>query len=242
MADFGAQRAVQLGLGDSLVPPGHAQEQRCWHAAHAQAAVCGRTLPSAHLLDLHVEECHSALWAERGARGVKGVSAQHTVVWLSQSRGLTAPLQQYACFDPFCPDRFGSPAARADHLVATHLYPAAFFFQVVEEGIEGAQKRWGPAASLLAPNADVQLPAASRRMPAPSSALKRKQPESEDDDMELQLGLDRESQAAALSASTVPRPVDVRPVALHALDFVPRSVRQSHARLNESQAGADARA
>jgi hypothetical protein len=75
MQDLGAKRATQPGRGDFPSQLGYAQEQRCCFAAHAQAAACGRTLPSAHLLDLHVEECHSALWAERRARGAPVVSA-----------------------------------------------------------------------------------------------------------------------------------------------------------------------
>ncbi|KAN0061896.1 hypothetical protein ACQY0O_005890 [Thecaphora frezii] len=89
---------------------------------------CGKTFPSDHFLQLHMEECHSVLVRERQERGEK----------------------IFACFHPdICSRRFATPKQRRRHLIDVHGYPKTFYFSLPIHGTGELLKRYGPGASLI---------------------------------------------------------------------------------------------
>ncbi|KAJ1559167.1 hypothetical protein HK405_011739 [Cladochytrium tenue] len=83
--------------------------ERHYDLAHCNAcAVCRRTLPTRHLLDLHVQEVHDSFF-----------------------RALAERENSYECFVDGCPKKFSSPFKRRLHLVDKHRYPKHFDFDVV---------------------------------------------------------------------------------------------------------------
>ncbi|KAL1895290.1 hypothetical protein Cpir12675_003307 [Ceratocystis pirilliformis] len=72
---------------------------------------CHRNLPSEHLLDVHIEECHDAFTAVKRERGEKTVKS--------------------------CERKCSTPQKRRMHLIDKHLYPKNFFFAVTRDGIDG---------------------------------------------------------------------------------------------------------
>ncbi|KAK3375172.1 hypothetical protein B0H63DRAFT_482070 [Podospora didyma] len=78
---------------------------------------CRRNFPSAHFLDLHIEEMHDSFLAVKRERG------EHT----------------YSCFVEGCERKCSTPQKRRMHLIDKHMYPKNFFFAVTKEGIDGRQ-------------------------------------------------------------------------------------------------------
>ncbi|XP_058154062.1 zinc finger protein 511 [Dasypus novemcinctus] len=77
-----------------------------YHTRHRHAcSFCKRAFPSAHLLDSHILEWHDALF-----------------------QILSERQDMYQCLVEGCTEKFKSSAARKDHMVRLHLYPADFRF------------------------------------------------------------------------------------------------------------------
>jgi uncharacterized protein YlaI len=77
---------------------------------------CGRNLPSAHLLSLHIDENHNPLRQALQERGEK----------------------TYACFLPDCEKRCSTPQKRRLHLIDKHGFPKDYNFRIVDRGIDKA--------------------------------------------------------------------------------------------------------
>ncbi|KAL7411258.1 hypothetical protein BDY24DRAFT_443414 [Mrakia frigida] len=101
---------------------------------------CGAIFPEKRLMDLHQNELHNPLLAEREARGER----------------------IYECYLPttVCSKKFRNVKGRRLHLVAAHGFPSSYFFAVVKEGIGPLLRAQGPAASLLRPEYDPASPQA----------------------------------------------------------------------------------
>lgn len=78
---------------------------------------CKRNLPSAHLLDLHLEENHDSYFE-----------------MLAQKKA------SFRCFVEECPSRFWSPTERLDHGIKTHKLPSNFRFATKEKDVAGVEK------------------------------------------------------------------------------------------------------
>ncbi|KAI0168377.1 hypothetical protein BJ166DRAFT_590822 [Pestalotiopsis sp. NC0098] len=76
---------------------------------------CRKNLPSDHLLNVHIEECHDSFAAVLREKG------EHT----------------YSCFVETCDRKCRTPQKRRMHLIDKHMYPKNFFFAVTKEGIDG---------------------------------------------------------------------------------------------------------
>ncbi|RYP62370.1 hypothetical protein DL769_007327 [Monosporascus sp. CRB-8-3] len=94
--------------------------------AHVNRCVeCGKNLPSEHLLDVHIEECHDAFAAVRREKG------ERTETYA------TNPFGQYSCFVEGCDRKCRTPQKRRQHLIDKHIYPKNYFFAVTKEGVDG---------------------------------------------------------------------------------------------------------
>ncbi|KAH9161891.1 hypothetical protein EDB89DRAFT_689193 [Lactarius sanguifluus] len=98
-----------------------------YHAHVCSSPGCGCVFPDAHLLELHLTECHDPLAALHRERGDK----------------------IFACHLSSCPRVFANPKARRLHLISVHAYPKEYFFAITNKGIGGLLRRWGEGASLL---------------------------------------------------------------------------------------------
>ncbi|KAI1378192.1 hypothetical protein F4677DRAFT_385804 [Hypoxylon crocopeplum] len=78
---------------------------------------CGKNLPSEHLLNVHIEECHDVFAAVKREKG------EHT----------------YSCFVEGCDRKCRTPQKRRSHLIDKHMYPKNYFFAVTKEGVDGRQ-------------------------------------------------------------------------------------------------------
>ncbi|KAJ2778308.1 hypothetical protein H4R18_004671 [Coemansia javaensis] len=81
-----------------------------------RCSTCGAVLPSAHWLDLHIQECHDALFRARAARG-------------------DAP---YQCFVHTCAHTFSEPQGRRLHMVDAHHFARSFSWDLVRTGLRTA--------------------------------------------------------------------------------------------------------
>ncbi|KAI0289929.1 hypothetical protein B0F90DRAFT_1789810 [Multifurca ochricompacta] len=97
------------------------------HAHLCSSQDCGCVFPDAHLLELHITECHNPIAALHKERGEK----------------------IFACYISTCQRIFANPKARRLHLISVHAYPKEYFFAVTNKGIGGLLRRWGDGASLL---------------------------------------------------------------------------------------------
>ncbi|KAJ5653229.1 Zinc fingerC2H2 [Penicillium lividum] len=75
---------------------------------------CSKNFPTAHFLNLHIEENHDPLAAARRARGDK----------------------TYACFVETCERKCSTPQKRRLHLVDKHMFPRSYNFYVINDGID----------------------------------------------------------------------------------------------------------
>ncbi|KAH9054095.1 hypothetical protein EDB87DRAFT_1689652 [Lactarius vividus] len=98
-----------------------------YHAHVCSSPGCGCVFPDAHLLELHLTECHDPLAALHRERGDK----------------------IFACHLSSCPRVFATPKTRRLHLISVHAYPKEYFFAITNKGIGGLLRRWGEGASLL---------------------------------------------------------------------------------------------
>ena len=82
-----------------------------YNAVHRHScSVCRKSLPSPHLLELHLQESHDSFFAV-----------------LSERK------PSYQCFLPTCPNISWNPAERHQHAVQTHSFPADFRFDEVKK-------------------------------------------------------------------------------------------------------------
>ncbi|KAF7719609.1 Zinc finger C2H2 type domain-containing protein [Penicillium ucsense] len=75
---------------------------------------CSKNFPTAHFLNLHIEENHDPLAAARRARGEK----------------------TYRCFIEDCERQCSSPHKRRLHLVDKHMFPRTYNFYIINDGID----------------------------------------------------------------------------------------------------------
>ena len=91
---------------------------------------CDASLPSAHFLDLHLNEVHSPIFEARKERGEA----------------------VFRCFVESCPNVFSTITRRRRHLEYDHAYPAEYRFNVVQKGLNSySQSLLYPAKTLSQP-------------------------------------------------------------------------------------------
>lgn len=76
---------------------------------------CGRNFPSAHYLALHIDENHNPV------REAIAASGERT----------------YACFIEDCDRKCSTPQKRRLHLIDKHMFPKAYNFRIIDQGIDG---------------------------------------------------------------------------------------------------------
>ena len=82
-----------------------------YNAAHRHAcSVCRKSLPSPHLLELHIQESHDSFFAVMSERKAS-----------------------YQCFLPTCPHVTWTPEERHDHVVGEHKFPPDFRFDEIKK-------------------------------------------------------------------------------------------------------------
>lgn len=79
-----------------------------------RCSTCGRNLPSAHYLALHIDENHNPLREELAAKGEK----------------------TYACFVEDCEKLCSTPQKRRLHLIDKHGFPKMYNFRIIDNGID----------------------------------------------------------------------------------------------------------
>ncbi|GJJ12116.1 hypothetical protein Clacol_006357 [Clathrus columnatus] len=101
---------------------------RKYHTYVCEYPKCRCVFPDARFLELHISECHDPIAALKRERKEK----------------------TFVCFvaPPTCTRVFSTPKGRRLHLIEAHGYPKQYFFAIVNKGIGGLYKKWGPAASL----------------------------------------------------------------------------------------------
>ncbi|KAA8643089.1 hypothetical protein EYZ11_006175 [Aspergillus tanneri] len=75
---------------------------------------CGRNFPTDRILNLHIEENHDPLTAEKRERGEK----------------------TYGCFIEDCERKCSTPQKRRMHLIDKHMFPKTYNFFIVNDGID----------------------------------------------------------------------------------------------------------
>jgi len=75
---------------------------------------CGKNFPSAHYLTLHIDETHNPVREALAAKGEK----------------------TYACFIDGCEKLCSTPQRRRLHLIDKHMFPKAYNFKIVDQGID----------------------------------------------------------------------------------------------------------
>ncbi|KAI1005258.1 hypothetical protein K3495_g2964 [Podosphaera aphanis] len=76
---------------------------------------CSKNFPTDHLLSLHIEENHDALFSVKRERGDK----------------------MFACFVEGCDRRCSTPHKRRMHLIDKHMFPKEYDFLIVTHGVGG---------------------------------------------------------------------------------------------------------
>ncbi|KAJ2714530.1 hypothetical protein H4R19_001680 [Coemansia spiralis] len=99
--------------GSVVCPSTHAFEKHYDQVHRNSCGECGAVLPSAHWLDLHIQECHDAYFGARVARGEK----------------------PYQCFLRACTRTFARPYKRRLHMVDKHHFAASFDWGLVRTGL-----------------------------------------------------------------------------------------------------------
>lgn len=79
-----------------------------------RCASCGKNLPTAHFLALHIDENHNTFREALQAKGEK----------------------TYACFVEDCDRKCSTPQKRRLHLIDKHLFPKNYNFRLVDTGID----------------------------------------------------------------------------------------------------------
>jgi hypothetical protein len=100
---------------------------------------CHKNFPSAHLLNLHIEETHDAFATVRRERGDHTVRNRRPPLppFPPEYHHLANNPRQYSCFVEGCERQCSTPQKRRMHLIDKHMYPKNFFFAVTRDGIDG---------------------------------------------------------------------------------------------------------
>ncbi|KAJ5108516.1 Zinc finger C2H2 [Penicillium angulare] len=75
---------------------------------------CSKNFPTAHFLDLHIEENHDPLAVARRERGDK----------------------TYGCFVETCDRKCSTPQKRRLHLIDKHMFPRSYNFYIINDGLD----------------------------------------------------------------------------------------------------------
>ncbi|KAJ2700712.1 hypothetical protein FB645_004886 [Coemansia sp. IMI 203386] len=98
----------------SVLCPNLLAYERHYDQMHRNVCLsCYAILPSAHWLDLHIDECHDAFFAVRAQRNDS----------------------VFRCFLPFCSETFVLADDRKKHMVATHGFASSFNWNLVNAGM-----------------------------------------------------------------------------------------------------------
>eukprot|EP00092_Neocalanus_flemingeri_P014528 GFUD01015675.1.p1 GENE.GFUD01015675.1~~GFUD01015675.1.p1 ORF type:complete len:320 (-),score=80.47 GFUD01015675.1:523-1482(-) len=93
------------------------QSETHYNAVHRHScSVCRRSLPSPHLLEIHIQESHDSFFAVLAERK-----------------------PSYQCFLPTCPHLSWNASERHDHVIKIHKFPPDFRFDQVKK--KGSEKR-----------------------------------------------------------------------------------------------------
>ncbi|KAF3396150.1 Zinc finger protein 511 [Penicillium rolfsii] len=86
-----------------------------YQQAHVnRCSQCSKNFPTAHFLNLHIEENHDSLVAAMRARGEK----------------------TYGCFIEDCERKCFTPQKRRLHLIDKHMFPRTYNFYIINDGID----------------------------------------------------------------------------------------------------------
>ncbi|KAI9473105.1 hypothetical protein LPJ78_003203 [Coemansia sp. RSA 989] len=105
--------------GSASYPSALAYEKHYDQAHRNVCSICGAVLPSAHWLDLHIQEFHDAFFSARVARGDK----------------------VFQCFLPSCSRTFARPHKRKQHMIDKHHFARSFSWQLVRDGLQPRSRR-----------------------------------------------------------------------------------------------------
>ncbi|KAJ2810569.1 hypothetical protein H4S07_002599 [Coemansia furcata] len=100
-------------LGTVVCPSALAFERHYDQMHRNTCSVCSAIFPSAHWLDLHVQELHDAFFDARVARGDKA----------------------FRCFLPACVKLFARPGKRRLHMIDKHKFPVSFNWTLLRDGL-----------------------------------------------------------------------------------------------------------
>ncbi|KAJ1823333.1 hypothetical protein GGH91_003499 [Coemansia sp. RSA 2671] len=100
-------------LGTVVCPSALAFERHYDQMHRNTCSVCSAIFPSAHWLDLHVQEHHDAFFDARVARGDKA----------------------FRCFLPTCAKLFARPGKRRLHMIDKHRFPVSFNWTLLRNGL-----------------------------------------------------------------------------------------------------------
>jgi len=94
------------------------QSEVHYAAVHRHScSVCRRSLPSPHLLEIHIQESHDSFFAVMAERK-----------------------PSYQCFLPTCPHLSWNATERHDHVIKVHKFPPDFRFDKVKKGGKSKKK------------------------------------------------------------------------------------------------------
>jgi len=126
-----------------------------YNATHRHScSTCRKSLPSPHLLELHIQECHDSFFAVLSERKAS-----------------------YQCFLPTCQTLFWGPKERHDHVIKVHQFPPDFRFDAVKRK-ERKKKQSEPSNKAQEKKSHSAQPTTRRpkslvRVSSPSQANKR---------------------------------------------------------------------
>ncbi|KAJ2875608.1 hypothetical protein GGH93_001482 [Coemansia aciculifera] len=100
-------------LGTVVCPSALAFERHYDQMHRNTCSACLAIFPSAHWLDLHVQELHDAFFDARVARGDKA----------------------FRCFLPACAKLFARPGKRRLHMIDKHKFPVNFNWALLRNGL-----------------------------------------------------------------------------------------------------------
>ncbi|KAI8319204.1 hypothetical protein GQ54DRAFT_299507 [Martensiomyces pterosporus] len=104
--------------GSVSCPTTMAYERHYDQVHRNKCSECGAILPSAHWLDLHIQELHDMFFRARVDRGDKA----------------------FQCFLPSCTKVFATPRKRKMHMVDKHHFARSFNWALVRSGLQPLNK------------------------------------------------------------------------------------------------------
>jgi len=122
------------------------QSEVHYAAVHRHScSVCRRSLPSPHLLEIHIQESHDSFFAVMAERK-----------------------PSYQCFLPTCPHLSWNATERHDHVIKIHKFPPDFRFDKVKKGGKAKKKTEtaDPAVSQVVTRRPLSLARLGEKVPA----------------------------------------------------------------------------